>query len=155
MNWTWRSGFIRWVIRRYANETPPVVLTQRRIYILPTKAGVLFGSTILVMLLGSINYNLSLGFILVFLLGGMGIAAMLHTYRGLAQLSLRPGPCSPVFAGVPAQLTVAAQNPAQVARFNIEFQFEQLAYTHVDLVAGGETLVPVSFPPQRRGLQRF
>ena len=39
--------------------------------------GVLFGAALLLMLIGSINYQLSLGFILTFLLAGMAIVAIL------------------------------------------------------------------------------
>ena len=48
---------------------------------------------------GSINYTLSLGFGLTFLLAGMGLAGMVHTARNLAQLVVRAGRSEPVFAG--------------------------------------------------------
>jgi hypothetical protein len=35
------------------------------------------------MLIGAINYNLSLGHALVFLLAGLGLVAMVHTFRNL------------------------------------------------------------------------
>ena len=47
-------------------EDGPITLTQRRIYILPSKHGIYFGVLMLVMLLGSINYNNSLGYSLTF-----------------------------------------------------------------------------------------
>ena len=56
---------------RAAPERGPVFLSQRRVYILPTRQGALFGAALLLMLIGSINYQLSLGFILTFLLAGM------------------------------------------------------------------------------------
>lgn len=155
MRYSWRNAFTRWINRRYVGETPPVRLTQRRIYILPTKAGLLFGSTVLVMLLGAINYNLSLGFILVFLLGGMGIAALLHTYRGLAGLVLRPGRCAPVFAGDSATLTVLLNNAATLPRYNIELSPAADTHTMADVGAGEEAIVPVSVPASRRGVLRF
>jgi len=151
----WREAFTRWVNRRYVNEVPPVLLTQRRIYILPTGAGLLFGSTVIVMLLGAINYNLSLGYILVFLLSGMGIAAMLHTYRGLAGLSLRPGKCPPVFAGEPATLTVLVRNPAPLPRYNIELIHPAGAEARADVRATDESAIVVSVQPQPRGVARF
>ena len=42
-------------------------------------------------------------FVLTFLLAAMGAVAMLHTWRNLAHLKLRPGRCDPVFAGDTAQ----------------------------------------------------
>ena len=67
------------------------MLGQRRVYILPTSAGLMFGVTLVLLLIGSINYNLSLGYVLTFLLAGIGIVSMLHTWRNLARVALRPG----------------------------------------------------------------
>ena len=88
-------------------EVEPVVLSQRRIFILPTRQGYFFAFTLLPLLLASMNYTLSLGFLLTFLLAAMGGVAMLHTWRNLAHLRLRPGHCNPVFAGESAHFAVA------------------------------------------------
>jgi hypothetical protein len=88
-----------WIFPPKGPEIGPVVLGQRRVYILPTGGGLMFGVTLLLMLIGSINYNLSLGYVLVFMLAGNGVVSMLHTWRNLARIALRPGKASPVFAG--------------------------------------------------------
>ena len=67
----------QWLFRFGRDEQLPVVLSQRRIFILPTKTGLLFAIVLVLMLIGAINYNLSLGHALVFLLGGLG---MVETY---------------------------------------------------------------------------
>jgi hypothetical protein len=67
------------------------LLDRRHIYILPTRAGWFFGFVLLLMLAGSINYTLSLGFVLVFLLTGMAIVCMLHTWP-----ICRPGRVVPI-----------------------------------------------------------
>ena len=69
----------RWLFRLGPDEDLPIVLTQRRIFILPTRGGVLYASVLAVMLIGAINYNLSLGHALVFLLAGLGLVAMVET----------------------------------------------------------------------------
>ena len=76
--------FTTWLFRLHGPERGEVVLVQRRIFILPTGAGITFAVVLLLMLTGSINYALSLGFILAFLLAGLAIVAMLHTFRNLA-----------------------------------------------------------------------
>ena len=66
------------LLRRFLNRlfqwrsdgTGPIHLKQRRIFILPTRAGLLFALTLIVMLIAAINYNLALGHALVFLLVG-------------------------------------------------------------------------------------
>ena len=65
-------------------------LTQRNVYVLPSRAGMLYAAILLAMLIASINYALSLGFMLTFLLGAIAVVAMLHTFRNLVALVLRP-----------------------------------------------------------------
>src|SRR5260370_12313569 len=90
--------------------TPPergvVVLVHRRVYIVPTQLGWLFVLTLAILLVGSINYALSLGFALTFLLAGMGLAGMVHTARNLARMAVSVGRTEPVFAGDAAQFRV-------------------------------------------------
>lgn len=74
-------------------------LGPRRVFILPTRAGLGFAALLLVLLLGAINYNNNLIFGLTFLLSGLGLVAMLHTYRNLVHLELQAGPGRPGFAG--------------------------------------------------------
>jgi hypothetical protein len=67
-----RQSISDWIFRANVPETPPVTLVQRRIFILPTKQGYTFAATVGILLLASINYALSLGFVLTFLLMSMG-----------------------------------------------------------------------------------
>lgn len=76
-----------------------IELQPRQIFILPTQAGLGFAGLLLVMLLGAINYNNNLIFGLTFLLSGLGLVAMLHTYRNLTHLQLRAGQGRPGFVG--------------------------------------------------------
>lgn len=90
--------------------TPPeqgvIVLRHRRVYIVPTRLGWMFAATLALLLVGSINYALSLGFALTFLLAGLGLAGMVHTARNLARLAISVGRVEPVFAGEAAQFRV-------------------------------------------------
>jgi len=94
-----RQSISDWIFRASVPEASPVTLVQRRIFILPTRQGYTFAFTVMVLLVASINYALSLGFVLTFTLVSMAGVAMLHTWRNLAHLKLRPGRCDPVFAG--------------------------------------------------------
>jgi len=118
-------------------ERGTVELVHRRVYIVPTRLGWFFGGTLLVLLVGSINYALSLGFALTFLLAGLGLAGMVHTARNLARIAVTAGRAEPVFAGESAQFRLyldgraAFDRPAILARH----------------VASGSQLV-VDIPPQ-------
>jgi len=107
-----------WIFRARFPETPPVVLTQRRIFILPSRTGYFFAFVLFLLLVASINYSLSLGYLLTFLLAGMGSMSMLHTFRNLARLSISPGKIEPVFAGETAEFHVVMHNPS-ATRFSV------------------------------------
>jgi uncharacterized protein (DUF58 family) len=92
-----------WWQGRSAAESEPIRLGLRRIYVLPTRSGLAFGACVMLMLLGSVNYGLSLGYLVTFLLAACGIVAIVHTCRNLAGLSIRTSQPSPVFAGESAQ----------------------------------------------------
>jgi hypothetical protein len=81
------------------NTTVPVTLGLRNIYILPTGHGMLYLAVLGAMLIGSVNYNNNLGFLLSFLLGSLGLTAMMHTYSMLYGLRLVSATAMPVFAG--------------------------------------------------------
>ncbi|MGH8629486.1 MAG: DUF58 domain-containing protein [Burkholderiales bacterium] len=143
-----------WIFPPKGPEAGPVELTQRRVYILPTRAGLLFALTMVLMLIGSINYSLSLGYALTFLLTGTGLVSMLHTWRNLAHAQLRPGKSTPVFCGDRARFVVLASNPGRVARVSLAIQFGDNEPMFVDVAAGAETEARIRLPATRRGLFR-
>jgi len=148
-----RRRFRAWLQARLPrNDT--LVLTQGNIYILPTRAGFMFGFTLLVLLVASVNYQLNLGYVLTFLLAGSGIVSMHLTHATLRGLTLHLKPVSAVFAESPAVLDVVLSAPAK-ARFGIGLKVvstpgSTLAWTNVP--AGGQATVQVSFVPGSRGL---
>src|SRR5690606_14709137 len=94
---------VRWLFRLRDVEVGEVFLNQRRVFIVPTRAGLTFGVMLIVLFLCSVNYSLSLGFALTFLLGACAVIDMHLTFRNLAHLHLRPGNTQAVFAGEEAQ----------------------------------------------------
>lgn len=109
--------FRRWLLRRPGRpETAPIELRSRRIYVLPTASGLSFAVAMLAMLVASINYSLSLGYGLVFALAGAGLASIVHAWRNLAGLRIRPGRSEAVFAGETATLHFIIDNPRKARR---------------------------------------
>jgi len=155
-----RDRIAHWLLRRRSPEAAPVRLTQRRIYILPTSGGLLLGVTLLLMLLGCINYNLGLGYVLTFLLTGIGLISILHTFRNLAHLELRPARAEPVFAGEPAVYPVLVDNPTALPRIAVALLpvHTLLAETNsalCDPAPLGQTRCDVRIPTHRRGRMRL
>ena len=146
-----RMRWSHWLSGPPGVEASPVTLTQRRIYILPTRAGLLFASTVLLMLLGCVNYNLSLGYLITFLLAGAGIVSILHTFRNLARMQLAAGRAPPVFAGQDAVFPVLLTNATRLPRFSIALQRPGAPTVYVD-APGEQTIVAeIRVPAQRRG----
>ncbi|HTS52456.1 MAG TPA: DUF58 domain-containing protein [Burkholderiales bacterium] len=141
--------------RKQRSAQGPVTLTQSRIYILPTRAGVLFGVTVLVMLFGCINYNLGLGYLLTFLMSGVGIASILHTFRNLARLQLKPGRPDPVFAGGEALFPVLVANPDAITRRSIGMTGAGREPVFVDVGPGQTATVHIGMPTAQRGRLRL
>jgi uncharacterized protein (DUF58 family) len=132
-------------------EAGPVQLERSRIFILPTRAGLLFGGMLLIMLLGAVNYDNSMAYLFTFLLGSMAMVSILHTYRNLAGLRFDTGKAAPVFAGERAGFEVLISNPGPQPRFGIELVPGNAAPVRTDVAAGQTTRVLLHRPTRRRG----
>jgi len=141
----------QWLFRLGRDEALPIVLGQRRIFILPTRSGLLFAGVLAVMLLGAINYTLSLGHALVFLLAGLGLAAMVQTFRNLLALAITPGRAAPAFAGGIARFPLHLSASGSHERRALGFRFSSGEEVFAHLPAGGETRIEVPCPAPRRG----
>ncbi|MDK9703924.1 MAG: DUF58 domain-containing protein [Sulfuritalea sp.] len=143
--------FVRWALRVRPPEAAPIVLTQRRVYVLPTRAGMAYGAALVVMLLGAMNYNLSLGHALVFLLAGLGVVAILHTFRNLVHLSIRPGRCEPVFAGGMVQFGLLLENRRPDARTSLRLFIDDADPVEVDIAPHASAATTLAVRATKRG----
>ncbi|MDO4636993.1 MAG: DUF58 domain-containing protein [Lautropia sp.] len=143
---------------RFARQRHPwegdFPLTRRRVYVLPSRMGMIFFAALLVMLLLSINYGLSLGYVLVFLLAGVFWVSLFHAWRNLAGLVLRPGRADPVHAGETAELNLSFRNPTRLARYAITLDSGHgIQAQVVDIAADAEHMVSIALTTHRRGWQ--
>lgn len=149
-----RRAIDRWLFQLGGPETASIVLVQRRIFILPSRHGVLFIGALLLMLTGSINYTLNLGFILTFLLGALAVNAILHTFRNLARLRISAGRVAPVFAGDIARFTLVIDNPGTLDRYSIGVTRDKREIVYTDAPAQASIAVSVPVAAPRRGVLR-
>jgi uncharacterized protein (DUF58 family) len=136
--------------------TPPerdvVVLVHRRVYIVPARLGLFFAATALVLLVGSINYALSLGFALTFLLAGSALAGMVQTARNLARMAISVGRATPVFAGEAAQFRLVLDSQAPFDRPAILVRhLSSGAQVVVDVPRYSQVEAVLPVPASRRG----
>ena len=112
-----------WITGRHGPEAGDITLDRRRVYILPTGPGLAFGVVTLILLVGSINYMLQLGYLLTFLVASMAVVGMHNTHSNLAQIVLRGVQVEPVYAGDGAAFEITVTNPTTVDRFALRFSF--------------------------------
>jgi uncharacterized protein (DUF58 family) len=149
-----KTQAFNWIFQLRGPETGAVVLVQRRIFILPTRHGYMFAGVLALMLTGSVNYNLSLGFILTFLLGAMGINGMLYTFRTLANLRVSGSRAPAVFAGEQARFSVCLENPTDADRYSIGLTSDKRTADFVDVPARSTALPTAVVPALQRGMMR-
>ncbi|ADE12450.1 DUF58 domain-containing protein [Sideroxydans lithotrophicus] len=147
---TLKQGFRNWAFRR-AVESGTLVLNQRRIYIIPSRQGFGFAFVLALMLLGDINYNLSLGYVLTFLLATTAGMTMLHAFRNMAQLEIRAGHVDPVFAGEQARFVFHFNNPGTLPRYQLHLHDDDGRHTVFDLDAQRSTPIELAIPSTQRG----
>jgi len=149
-----RRRFDAWWQGRHA-PTDTWTLTQGNVYILPTRAGLAFAATLVLLLVASINYQLNLGYLLTFLLAGSAMVSMIITHRTLCGLTLHLRPPEPVFADEAAMLEIVLTGNGS-ARYGIGLhtrsEQEDGESSWTDVPAGGRISARVSFMPGRRGL---
>lgn len=131
-------------------------LDRRSVFILPTKAGLLFAAVIATMLLTAVNYGLALGYGLTFLLIAVWLISMAHTWRNLSGLVIRAGRAEPVHAGEFAEFGLVISNPQGPERFALELQVPGTRKpARIDIPVGPEHLLTLALPTERRGWQEI
>lgn len=142
-----------WAKRRQGTDPPDVELQSRRIYILPTRAGLIFALIAFVMMLGAMNYNNNLGFALTFLLAAVGVVSIHHCHHNLAQLRLSALGAEPVFAGDTWQFRFRLQNERPDTRWQIRLNWDgDRREVCADLGGTDQLVLELPLASPRRGL---
>ncbi|NIL93382.1 MAG: DUF58 domain-containing protein [Woeseiaceae bacterium] len=147
-----------WARKRQGTDPAVTTLRPGRVYILPTGVGLVFALMVFAMLLGSMNYNNNLSFVLTFMLGGLGFVAMHQCQRNLVGLELHFAGVDPVFAGQAAQFRVAITNHSKNARHGIRLYTDDAVSEIQDLEPGESKLFILAVMTDKRGrirLDRF
>lgn len=146
----WRAW---WNARHPRSDT--LTLTQRNVYILPTRAGWMYALTLVVLLLASINYQLGLGYLLTFLLAGSGIVSMHVTHATLRGLELHLRAPAPVHAGDAALVEVVLASASARWRHGIGLALRDgarpRAWVWADVPPGGQASARLAWRAPRRG----
>ena len=96
---------------------------RRRVYIFLTRQGGMFCFMLMTMLVGAVNYNNSMAYILSFLLSSLFMICILHTYCNLRGLIIGMPECKPVHAGDRLQIPVLFENRIATYRIGIRLEY--------------------------------
>lgn len=159
--WSW------WQSRLPLTDT--LTLTQRNVYILPTRAGWMLAITLLVLLVASINYQLNLGYLLTFMLAGAAVVGMHVTHGNLRGITMNliagradnaPASASlgQIFAGSTANVEVRLSHTRKSQRPSVGLALLDAEHAPhwawADVPAQGTSVVNVAFKADKRGLHR-
>jgi len=146
-----RSRAAAWARRRQGDDRLPTTITTRRVYILPTRAGLAFALLLFVMLVAGLNYANSVALMITFVLAGFGLIAMHLCHRNLVGLTLRDIATVDAFAGEHGRLQLTFENTADSPRIGIEAATTSCERVTRDLRAAGTARIDLALPLERRG----
>ena len=153
-----RQAFINrlraWSGRRHGRDSLPLKISRRRIYILPTRVGLMLAFTLIAMLIAGLNYNSNLGLAFAFLVASAGLVTMHHCNRNLLGLQVDVTAEADAFAGREASFEFMLRNDSSVDRRDIEIRCLDLGKIGCVSAKSIEPVV-VTIPVAQRGRTRL
>lgn len=144
--------WIRFIDRRHPLANGRQRIRHQKLYILPTWYGIAYIITVLTLLVGALNYQLSLGFFFAFLSVGIAHAIMLRSYANLLGLELSASAGEPVFAGEDAHFPITLHNHKPQQRAGIQISAVNCEPIVAAQIKGlDHLLVTLSIPSLYRG----
>lgn len=128
----------------------PLRWNRQRYAVRPTRYGIVFLAMLTALLIGSINHNNNLGFLLTFFLAGLLIVSTMHTAANLQGISVARLPTQPVFAGGTALFGVLLKAD-KTKRLGITAALGHYCSEPVDLVGVQPEKVQIPVPAEKRG----
>jgi len=142
--------FRSWLDRRIPPSTR-ITLSQRNVFIFPTKSGFAFGGLIILLILGAINYQASLVYGVAFLLGSVFLVTILYTFRNLSGLTLDLVGARPGFVGEDVELSIRVNRPEGRGREGIQLGWPEGIMQWAELSEQETDTVKLYVQGQRRG----
>ncbi len=157
---TWRDDLMRFAERRLPAltryrqaEALPIRLHPRRVYILPTRFGLVFALLLLSMLIGALNFNNNPALLLTLLVAATTMVSFHHCVGQLNKIELLNVSAEPVHAGQPSRLRLTLQANSPVDRPQLVLDQDDRV-TRCSLAANGRQVAEIEVPTSRRGHQR-
>jgi uncharacterized protein (DUF58 family) len=143
-----------WSARRHGPDTLPIKIHRRRLYILPTRFGIMLALVLAAMLIAGLNYNSNLGLAFAFLMASIALVTMHHCNRNLLGLQVDVTADVDAFAGGEANFDFVLRNNSPIDRRDVEIRCLGATGMRSALARSSEP-VPVAVPVPRRGVTRI
>ena len=153
----WRQKWRR-ATGRSAVAADSVELVQSRIYLLPSGRGMFLIVTALLLLLVGINYQLSLAFVVAFLLAGLMQAALLASWRNLHGLRVLAGRSPQTQPGEPLRFALTLVSPERSRhgiRLDARIDGEAIHCAPLLAQADGTIAATLAIIARQRGIVRL
>lgn len=141
----------RWARRRQGDDALPLTLLPRRIYILPTRAGLAFAVLLLAMLVAGLNYSNSVTLLLTFLLIGMVLVGIHECQRNLRGLRIVKVDATDAFAGRTGRIELRFENTLPLARCGLVLRTSGAPQEHFELPPLSLCVQALPYDATRRG----
>jgi uncharacterized protein (DUF58 family) len=143
-----------WAARRHGRDSLPIKISRRRIYILPTRFGIMLAFVLVAMMIAGLNYNSNLGLAFAFLMVSVALVTMHHCNRNLLGLQVDVTTEVDAFAGREASFEFVLRNDSNVERRDVEICCMTAAGMR-SVAAKSSESVPVAVPVPQRGVSRI
>jgi uncharacterized protein (DUF58 family) len=149
------AALARWARARQGDDAPPLTLQSRRIYILPTRAGLVAAILLFLMLLAGMNYNNSLALLLCFLLCGVTLVSMHECHAMLSGLAVLRAEADNAYAGKLGELQLYLENAQARARSGLQLRSAGCPPSCFELPAAATRQIRLQYQAGARGRQRI
>jgi len=143
-----------WAARRHGRDSLPIKISRRRIYILPTRFGIMLAFVLVAMMIAGLNYNSNLGLAFAFLMVSVALVTMHHCNRNLLGLQVDVTTEVDAFVGREASFEFVLRNDSNVERRDVEICCMTAAGMR-SVAAKSSESVPVAVPVPQRGVSRI
>lgn len=150
---TLRARLARWLPKPPTGALP-LGLPRRRIYILPSRFGLVYGAALFFLLLGALNYNNNAAILLALLLAAAAMASAVSAVNFLSGLKVLAFHAGEAWAGQEQACRLEVGRPGSTVR-------GALVLRHADRrsddrpAAGGAVVFEWGWPAMRRGQRRL
>ena len=149
----WRQRWRAWINRRL----PPareITLDQKSIFIFPTGAGFAFLGFTFILLLVAINFENSPVYALTFLLVGLFVVSILHTFSNLSGLTITAAHAEPAFSGRDAIFHIVVAKKGARLYQGLQFAWPGNASVWLSLTDKDESWLALRYRTGPRGYCR-